>query len=194
MHQIARTPLHGARDDVVGTLVRLRDVSLPYTRQQALSQQNAELREAHQQLEAALAEQRRLGSLIRMLSLPIIPVAAQIIVAPLVGDLDASRMASLGQELLAGITQHRARVALVDITGVPIIDTEVAQTLLRVVQAARLLGTVVMLVGIRPEIAQTLVSLGISLDGIEIDATLQRGLARALAQTQGSGYATTVGG
>jgi len=95
------------------------------------------------------------------------------------------------QALLAGVESHRARVVILDITGVPIVDEGVANSLLQAMQATRLLGAEPILVGLRPEVAQTIVALGMDLGELATAGNLQQGLARATlhigAPTQRSG-------
>jgi len=135
-----------------------------------------EMVEAQQQL---LKTQERLLDTIRRMSTPVVPVMAGVIVLPLVGSIDSQRAGEVVEALLAGIEAHRARVALVDITGVPVVDTAVAQLILQAATAARLLGTQVVLVGIRPEVAQTVVGLGIDLSELVTRADLQSGVEYA---------------
>jgi rsbT co-antagonist protein RsbR len=82
--------------------------------------------------------------------------------------------------LLHDISKTRARVAIIDITGVPVVDTQVANALLRAAQSVRLLGSRVVITGIRPEVAQTLVGLGADLGGIATRSTLQSAIASAI--------------
>jgi rsbT co-antagonist protein RsbR len=82
--------------------------------------------------------------------------------------------------LLTGIDETRAKIAILDITGVAVVDTQVADALLRAARAVRLLGAEVILTGIRPDVAQTLVALGTNLDGIVTRGTLQSGIAFAM--------------
>jgi rsbT co-antagonist protein RsbR len=81
-----------------------------------------------------------------------------------------------------GLASSRAAIAILDITGVPVVDTHVADTLLHAAQAVKLLGAQVILTGIRPEVAQTLVGLGVDLNAITTYASLQRGIAYATAR------------
>ena len=83
------------------------------------------------------------------------------------------------------MTSAHAKTAIIDITGVPVVDTQVASALLRAAQAVRLLGAQVMLTGIRPEVAQTLVGLGVNLGDIITRSTLQSGIAYAITQRPG---------
>jgi rsbT co-antagonist protein RsbR len=100
-------------------------------------------------------------------------------VMPLIGAIDSRRAQQVLETLLEGISSTRAAIAILDITGVPVVDTQVANTLLRAAHTARLLGTQVILTGIRPEVAQTLVGLGADLSSIITYASLQRGIAYA---------------
>ncbi|HEU4323228.1 MAG TPA: PAS domain-containing protein [Roseiflexaceae bacterium] len=116
------------------------------------------------------------------LSTPLIPISEQVVVMPLVGAMDSQRAQHVLETLLHGIEQQRARVAILDITGVPVVDTQVAQVLVRAAQASQLIGARVILTGIRPEIAQTLVGLGIDLGSVTTYGTLQQGVARAIGR------------
>ncbi len=119
---------------------------------------------------------------LRELSTPIIPLSDGVIAMPLIGAIDSARAQQIVESLLAGVEAHRARAAILDITGVQVVDTQVANALLRAAQAVRLLGAQVIITGIRPEVAQTLVGLGLDLGGITTLATLQSGIAHALGQ------------
>lgn len=133
------------------------------------------------ELKAAFEEKTRLLELIRQASTPIAPVHEGILVVPLVGVLDGFRAEVLTEKLLTGITQSRAQVVIVDISGVPVFDAEAAQHVLRAAQAVRLLGSQMILVGLSPEIARTIVDLGLELSGLRTLGSLQDGLALALA-------------
>jgi rsbT co-antagonist protein RsbR len=119
--------------------------------------------------EAALAE----------LSTPLIPISDQVMVMPLIGAVDSRRAQQVLEALLEGVASSRALIAILDITGVPVVDTQVADALLRAAQAVKLLGAQVVLTGIRPEVAQTLVGLGADLSGIVTCGSLQTGIAYA---------------
>jgi anti-anti-sigma regulatory factor len=110
------------------------------------------------------------------MSLPVIPIIKGMLVMPLVGEITRERAGDIIPRLLDAIEQEHARVALIDITGVPIVDRDVAQALLNATIASQLLGTKVILVGISPEIAQTLVHLNLQLDSIQTASTLQEGV------------------
>lgn len=116
---------------------------------------------------------------LREISVPVVPVWDGVLVVPLIGVLDSSRAREMTEKLLEAIVERRASVAIVDITGVPAVDTQVADYLIRAVRAARLLGTTSVLVGIRPAIAQALVHLGVDLTAVHTEADLRSGLAYA---------------
>jgi rsbT co-antagonist protein RsbR len=118
---------------------------------------------------------------IRELSSPLIPLADHVLLMPLIGSIDTQRAQQVLETLLEGVAQHRANLVILDITGVAVVDTQVAQTFIQAAQAVKLLGARVMLTGIQPQIAQTLVHLGVDLRGIETRGSLQAGIAAALA-------------
>jgi rsbT co-antagonist protein RsbR len=117
------------------------------------------------------------------LSASLIPVFDKISVMPLVGTIDTERAKLIMENLLDGVVKHRAEVVLLDITGVPVVDTMVAHHIIQAADAVRLVGAKCMLVGIRPEIAQTIVTLSINLKDFTTTSTLQRGVEQALAWT-----------
>lgn len=149
-----------------------------------VSKRTAELASALTESRQQSAEQARLleeieaqRGVIRELSVPVLPVSRDTLVMPLVGALDSARLVQIQEQALSRIEITRARCLLLDITGVPVVDSQVAQGLVRVVQAAKLLGADVALVGIRPEVAQTIVGLGLDLRGIRTYSVLQEALA-----------------
>jgi len=117
---------------------------------------------------------------VRELGSPVIPLAPGIIALPLIGSMDGDRVQEAMSALLRGVSQHRASVAIVDITGVAAVDTVVAAGLLKAAQGIRLLGAIPVLTGIRAEVAQTLVVLGLELGSVVTKGTLEEGLAYAL--------------
>lgn len=127
-------------------------------------------------LEARLAQQ---AEEILTLSTPVLQVWEGIVVAPLIGTLDSQRTQHFMEHLLNSIVEHRAPVALVDITGVPTVDTGTAQHLVETVTAAGLLGAEVILTGIKPAIAQTLVTLGVDMSEFKTCGALSTGLKLA---------------
>ncbi|MBS4178610.1 RsbT co-antagonist protein RsbRA [Lederbergia citrea] len=141
----------------------------------------------NQLIEAYSATWERTVSLqkiaLQELSAPLIPVFDKITIMPLVGTIDTERARLIMENLLTGVVKHRAEVVLIDITGVPVVDTMVAHHIIQAADAVRLVGAKCMLVGIRPEIAQTIVSLGINLNQITTTSTLRKGIEAALAFT-----------
>jgi len=113
------------------------------------------------------------------LSTPLIPLGDRTVVMPLIGLLDGARAERVTEALLHGVATSRARVAIVDITGVPSLDTRSADALIRAARGVRLLGAEVVLTGIRPEVAQALVGLGTDLQGIVTRNTLDAGIRYA---------------
>lgn len=116
------------------------------------------------------------------LSTPVIKVYENVLVLPLVGAIDTERAKRIMEELLLGITRHQAELVIIDITGVPVVDTAVANHLIQTIKAARLLGARSILVGISGEVAQALVHLQIDLSGVVTRSNLQAGIEYALEQ------------
>jgi rsbT co-antagonist protein RsbR len=116
------------------------------------------------------------------LSTPVVQLWEGILALPLIGTLDSARTQVVMENLLQSIVSTGAGIAIIDITGVPTVDTLVAQHLLKTVAAARLMGAECIISGIRPQIAQTIVHLGVELQGIVTKATLADALAIALAR------------
>jgi len=114
------------------------------------------------------------------LSTPIIPIMDRIIVMPLIGGIDSMRARDITRALLAGIREHRAKVVILDITGVSIVDSGVANHLNKTIQAARLKGARTIVTGISDAVAETIVDLGIDWGGIDTLNDLQTGLVAAL--------------
>jgi len=134
------------------------------------------------ELKAAHEAQQRLLATVRELSTPIIPVLDRVLVMPLVGAIDTGRSQQIIETLLSAITTHDAEVVIMDITGVSVMDTSVANHLLEATRAASLLGAQCVLVGITPEVAQTIVHLGVDLSGLVTMSDLQSGVQFALAR------------
>ncbi|WP_316568812.1 STAS domain-containing protein [Neobacillus sp. YIM B06451] len=129
--------------------------------------------------ENALSQQQQT---IQELSAPAIQLFDHIIVMPLVGNINERRATTIMESLLRGIEKHKAEIVFLDVSGVPTIDTFVAQSLMNSTTAARLLGTECMIVGMRPEIAQTIIGLGINLSEIKTFGSLNSGLMYAMKE------------
>jgi rsbT co-antagonist protein RsbR len=144
--------------------------------------------EARAQIAAQRDELEAQRQLIQELGTPVLPVREGILVLPLVGAVDSRRAMQIMETLLEAITQHQAGIVIIDITGVPMVDTSVADYLIQAARAARLVGAQIVLVGIGSVIAQTLVQLGVDLGTISTEANLQAGLDYAY---QAMGYTDT---
>lgn len=165
----SKAPLRDSAGAIVGILVMYEDI----TSRKQEEEERARLKDdlIHAQA-TALAE----------LSTPLIPISDDTVVMPLIGTIDTRRAQQVIEGLLVGIVETHAQIAILDITGVPVVDTQVANALVRAAQAVKLLGARVVLTGIRPEVAQTLVGLGVDLSGIVTRSTLQSGIAFALGR------------
>jgi rsbT co-antagonist protein RsbR len=116
---------------------------------------------------------------IRELSTPVLQVRERLLILPIIGVLDGQRARQLTEQLLRAIRANRARVVVIDITGVPTIDSTVANHLVQTVDASRLMGANVIITGLSPEIAQTLVTLGVELGKVNAVGDLQGGIEEA---------------
>ena len=151
--------------------------------EQTVRERTGDLESALGSLESRAAEAERLleenarqREAIRTLSVPVLPLDRHTLVMPLVGELDGDRLDEMQSQALDAIQRMAARRLLLDITGVALIDTYVAQGLMRAVQAARLLGAEVALVGVRPEVAQAIVGLGIDFSRLRAYPDLESAL------------------
>lgn len=117
------------------------------------------------------------------LSTPVVQLWQDIIALPLIGTLDSARTQVVMENLLQKIVETSAAIAIIDITGVPTVDTLVAQHLLKTIAATRLMGADCIISGIRPQIAQTIVHLGVNLEDVTTKATLADAFAVALQRT-----------
>ncbi|HEU0054434.1 MAG TPA: STAS domain-containing protein [Longimicrobium sp.] len=159
----------GALGDEVWTATRLLDALGVYTaevfqksREEVIARQQQELLE---------------------LSTPVVKVWEGVVAVPLIGTLDSARTQVVMENLLEMIVRTGASVAIIDITGVPTVDTLVAQHLIKTVAAARLMGAECIISGIRPQIAQTIVHLGVVLENVTTKASLADAILVALRQT-----------
>jgi PAS domain S-box-containing protein len=167
--QISLVALHSSEGEFDGTVVVARDMR----EEQAIEIERERMQDELIRMQALA---------LRELSTPLLVVSDQAVVMPLIGAIDSRRAQQVIETLLEGITTYGADIAILDITGVTVVDTQVANALLRAAQAVRLLGARVVLTGIRPEIAQTLVGLGADLSEIVTRSSLQSGIAYAIGQ------------
>jgi PAS domain S-box-containing protein len=160
------------------------------TLERAYAEVEQQVRERTAELEEEIAERERLQQevinaqkqALQELSTPIIPIMERIIVMPLVGSIDSARARDITRALLAGIRQQRAKVVILDITGVPLVDSGIAAYLNKTIQAARLKGAHTIVTGVSDAVAETIVDLGIDWSGVETLSDLQTGLRAALAE------------
>ncbi len=168
-------PLRNNAGEIIGLCALLTDIT-----------EIAHRRQEVEQLERDIAAQMRTiqeqQHLLEQISVPVIQIWDQILLLPLVGIIDEPRANRIMESTLEAIAAASATVLIVDITGVPVVDINIASYLVQSIQAAQLLGCESLLVGISPQIAQTLVALGIDFSHITTRATLQQGLAHALEQ------------
>lgn len=164
---IIKFPIHGPSGKPIGVCGIATDI----TERRRAEADRIEMQQ--QMIEAQRAA-------LRELSTPLVPIAAGVLAMPLVGTIDSIRAAEIMETLLAGIARQQARVAILDITGVRVVDTQVANGLVGAARAARLLGAQVVLTGISPAVAQTLVSLQLDLGDLVTLSTMQSGIAYAL--------------
>jgi len=166
---------------------------------QRLQRRGDELDDINQRLEKELADRLRSEQeraelqerIIRTqqarlaeMATPLIPISSEIVVMPLIGTVDSERANQVLETALSGVQDSHAQFVILDITGLRHVDTSVAGTLVRTARALQLLGAVAIITGIRAEVAQTLVSLGIDLGGIVCLSRLQGGIAYAQKQMQ----------
>jgi rsbT co-antagonist protein RsbR len=168
-------PLRDMQGAVIGLTGMITDITAIKRRQEQIERLESEIAEKMTIIEAQ-------SSLLDQLAVPVIQIWDSILLLPLIGVIDSRRASQVTESLLVSIARASARFVIVDITGVPVVDTSVAGYLVRAVQAAQLLGSRSVLVGISPEIAQTLVGLGVDFSHILTRATLQNGLEYALKQ------------
>jgi PAS domain S-box-containing protein len=169
------SPVALLKDDVVYAVqLTIRDITERKQAEREREQAEAEREQLQQQI--IEAQQQALLEL----STPIIPVMDRIIVMPLVGQVDSARAQDIMRALLAGIRAHQAQVVILDITGVPLVDSGVANHLNKTIQAARLKGARTIVTGISEDVAEAIVDLGIDWSKLDTVSDLQTGLGVAL--------------
>jgi rsbT co-antagonist protein RsbR len=156
------TTLYDGINEMIGSLAAERQRSAEYQKD----------------LEEKLATIEMQREAIRELSTPIIEVWEGVLCLPVVGVLDSTRSAEMTEALLTAIVEKKARCAIIDITGIQIMDTATADHFLRMARAVRLLGSICLLTGINPAIAQTITHMGMDLSGIVTHRTMQNALQR----------------
>ncbi len=139
-----------------------------------------ELQTSHRDMQEKLETIERQQLAIRDLSTPIIEVWDDVVTLPVVGLVDSRRAADMTQRLLYAIVERRARCVIVDLTGVDMVDTLTADHLVKMLQAAAMLGAFCVVSGIMPDVAQTLARLGVELSGVRTVRSLKEGLAASV--------------
>ena len=139
----------------------------------------AELAKTNAALQGQIEERRRAEIAILELSTPVLQLREGLLILPIIGILDSQRARQLTEQLLNSIRNNRAKVAVVDITGVAAVDSKVANHLLQTAEAARLMGATVILTGLSAEVAQSLVSIGVDLSRLITVGDLQGGIVEA---------------
>lgn len=145
----------------------------------------SQLERRAKEIEEAYQRQEQMLRTISELSSTVIPIAREILIVPLVGTMDTQRAAEFVETMLGAISERHARVVIIDITGVTVVDTSVANHILQAAQAAQLLGAEVIVVGITPAVAQTIVQLGVVMAGVSTYADLENGFAYAIQKVGG---------
>jgi PAS domain S-box-containing protein len=165
--EVFGVPITNAQGQITASLAIFQDIT---------ERKQTEFERAHLQAEIIEAQQHAL----KELSTPIIPIMDRIIVMPLIGSIDTMRAKDITRALLRGISEYRAKIVILDITGVPIVDSGVANHLNKTIQAARLKGARTIVTGVSDAVAETIVDLGIDWSAIETLRDLQTGLVAAL--------------
>jgi PAS domain S-box-containing protein len=166
------------RCETAGAPVGLRGVTMDVTETKRAEEAQAEVRMREARMRAQ--EESLLA-----LSTPLVPIDDELLAMPLVGSIDGKRAGRVLEALLDGVTRTGAGAVILDVTGVPAVDAGTAEALLRAARAVALLGAEVVLTGIRPEVARTLVELDADLGAIVTRGTLKAGIAYAMGKRRG---------
>jgi anti-anti-sigma factor len=153
------------------------DAPVPVSGEDEIAELARSFETMRQSLQSLVGRQE---SAIDALSTPLIPLQDDVVVMPLVGELDARRVHRIREELVEGLHARGARVAIIDLTAVPMMASDVAGGLVRAAQAARLVGAHVVFTGVQADTAKELVDVGVEWQGIETARSLQDGIARAM--------------
>jgi PAS domain S-box-containing protein len=167
--QVSLFSIADATNQVQAVGVLIRDIS---------EQKHAD--EERSQLQQQIIDGQRAA--IRELSSPLIPITDHVVLMPLIGAIDSQRAQLVMETLLEGVAEYQSDIAILDITGVSVVDTQVANALVQAARAAQLLGARVIITGIGPTMAQTLVHLGADLSIIETRGNLKSGIAYAMRE------------
>jgi anti-anti-sigma regulatory factor/HAMP domain-containing protein len=163
----------GGRDEI-GQLSNSFDSMAAALEQRVASEQEAQADRLRLQEEVINVQRETL----KELATPLIPLNDRVLLLPLIGSIDRERADQIFQALLHGVSRHRARRVIIDLTGTPVVDASVAEILMRAAQGVRLLGAEVALTGISASLARTLVQLDLQLDVFNVEANLETALSR----------------
>ncbi|NOK62529.1 MAG: hypothetical protein GFH27_549333n17 [Chloroflexi bacterium AL-W] len=164
------------------TLLLGRDVTETEEQRTLLEHEHEQLLTTVHELESINRERTQLLHTIQELSAPVIPVLPGVLIAPLIGTINDQRATNFRNNVLYAVERAHAKHVLIDITGVPIVDTHVAQVLIQTAEALRLIGAHIQLVGVRPEVAQTIIALGLDLSALTPAADLQAAVQALLKE------------
>jgi PAS domain S-box-containing protein len=167
--------------DTEGEPRSVLEINRDVTDQKHLEEQRGELARERAAMQEEVIQRQR--EQLHEMATPFIPITDRIMVMPLIGTIDSDRARQVMETALVGSASRSAKVVILDVTGMTHLDTGVASALMSTARALSLLGTRMILTGIRPELAQTLVSAGVDLGGIVTSSTLQSGIAYAMSQT-----------
>jgi PAS domain S-box-containing protein len=176
--------INRALRDEAGNIVESHAVGLDVT--------DRKRAEEHAQRSEDLREQlvKAQEQAIRELSTPVIPIAKGVLALPLVGRIDEKRAQMVLETLLEGVVRMAAKTVLIDVTGVTVIDTQVAEALVRTAKAVKLLGARAVLTGIQPHVAQTLVTMDVDVQGVITLRSLEAGIAWAINENDRTARST----
>ncbi len=164
-------PIRSANGTIIYAMASFSDIT-----ERRMVQEALRLRAEHEEVIQAQAAS------LQELSTPLLTITDGVVVMPLIGAIDSARAQQVMEALLSGVAEQHATTAILDITGVTVVDTQVADVLVRAAQATQLLSAQAIITGIRPEIAQTLIGLGVDLSSITTRSTLQSGILCAIGQ------------
>ncbi len=162
--QFTCAPLRDNKGDIIGGLKYIADIT---------------------DMKQVMKEREKLSDEIVRLSIPIIEIWDKVLMLPLIGMIETARAEQAMERLLNAIVKYQAEVVILDLSGIPAIDADVAQHLIKTASAAKLLGSRVIFTGVRPDLTETIVSIGIDLTGIDTLRTLRDGLKDAIPEVKG---------
>jgi PAS domain S-box-containing protein len=170
----SKAPLRDAENNIIGVLGTYDDI----TEQKRAQEAHERLLQEQAELQQEVIEAQR--EALQELSTPVIPVMDRILVMPLIGSIDTMRARDIMRALLEGISAHRAKFVILDVTGVPVMDTGIVNHINKTIQAARLKGARTIVTGISDAVAEAIVDLGIDWGAVETLSDLQTGLVVAM--------------